>query len=61
MIVEIEVQGQKVYLKWAKWKWAMFHIVRDIEEATIYSETQARKLKKYFAHKKAKLIRRKKD
>ena len=60
MIVEIEVQGEKVYLKWAKWKSIMFHIVRDINDATVYSEAQAKKLKKYFVHKNARVIRRKK-
>lgn len=58
MIVSFVVQGERVYLKWAYW--GMFHIVRDINEATIYSESRARQLKKRFAHKNAKLIRREK-
>lgn len=58
MIVSFEVQGEIVYLKWAYW--GMFHIVRDINEATIYSESRARELKKRFAHKNVKLIRRSK-
>lgn len=58
MIVSFEVQGQRVYLKWATA--SMFHIVRDINEATIYSESRARQLKKRFAHKNVRLIRREK-
>lgn len=58
MIVSFVVQGERVYLKWVYW--GMSHIVRDINEATIYSESRARQLKKRFAHKNVKLIRREK-
>ena len=57
MIVEFKINGQVVYLKWVKN--GMYHIVRDITEAKIYSESRARELQKRFAHKGAILIRRK--
>lgn len=58
MIVQIEVQEQKVFISWVRPSENMMHIVRDINEAKVYSETQARKLKKRYAHCNAKLIRR---
>ena len=57
MIVEFKINGQVVYLKWVNG--GMFHIVRDIREATVYSESRARELQKRFAYKGSRLIRRK--
>ena len=58
MVVAFEVNNEWVYLKWTNW--GMLHIVRDINEATVYSDSHARKLKKRYAHKKVRLIRRSK-
>lgn len=57
MIVKFKINGQVVYLKWVNF--GMYHIVRDITEATVYSESRARQLQKRFAHKGAILIGRK--
>lgn len=57
IIVSFKLNGQVVYLKWVNF--GMYHIVRDISEATLYSESRARQLQKRFAHKGAILIRRK--
>ena len=60
VIVQLEVQGQRVFISWVRPSENIMHIVRDINEAKVYSEAQARKLKKRYAHCNAKLIRRKK-
>lgn len=60
MIVQLEVQGQRVFINWVKPSENLMHIVRDINEAKVYSQTQARKLKKRYAYRNAKLIRRSK-
>ena len=52
MIVEIEVQSEKVYLKWAKPKEPMYHIVRDINEAKVFTAKRAKELQERFKHKK---------
>ena len=57
MIVEIEVQSEKVYLKWAKPKEPMYHIVRDINEAKVFTPKKAEELQERFKHKKARLIK----
>ena len=57
MIVEIEVQSEKVYLKWAKPKEPMYHIVRDINEAKVFTTKRAKELQERFKHKKARLIK----
>ena len=58
MIVQLEIRGQRVFIGWVRPSENTMHIVRDINEAKVYSETQARKLKKKYAHCNAKLIRR---
>ena len=57
MIVEIEVQSEKVYLKWAKPSIPMYHIVRDINEAKVFTTNRAKELQERFKHKKARLIK----
>ena len=57
MIVEIEVLNEKVYLKWAKPKEPMYHIVRDINEAKVFTPKKAKELQERFKHKKARLIK----
>ena len=57
MIVEIEVLNEKVYLKWAKPKEPMYHIVRDINEAKVFTTKRAKELQERFKHKKARLIK----
>ena len=49
MIVEIEVQGERVYLKWAKPRIPMYHIVRDISEAKIFTQKRAKELQERFS------------
>lgn len=60
MIVQLEIRGQRVFIGWVRPSENLMHIVRDINEAKVYSQTQARKLKKRYAHCNAKLIRRQK-
>lgn len=57
MIVEIEVQNEKVYLRWANPKTPTYHIVRDISEAKVFSLKRAKELQERFKHKKARLIK----
>ena len=57
MIVEIEVSNEKVYLKWAKPSIPMYHIVRDINEARVFTPKKAKELQDRFKHKKARLIK----
>lgn len=57
MIVEIEVSNEKVYLKWAKPKEPMYHIVRDINEAKVFTTNRAKELQERFKHKKVRLIK----
>lgn len=57
MIVEIEVQGERVYLKWAKPRIPMYHIVRNISEAKIFTQKRAKELQERLKHKKARLIK----
>lgn len=57
MIIEIEVQNERVYLKWAKPSIPMYHIVRDINDAKVFTPKKAKELQERFKHKKARLIK----
>ena len=57
MIVELYFKNEKVYLGWYKPKEKMMHIVRDINEATIFPKKTALKYVEMLKKKNAAAIK----